>query len=207
SIASLAGLASLAADVLVDVADALALVRLGLAPRTDVGGHLADELLVDAVDLDAGRLGHRELDAVRRVDHHRVREPEGQLDLVLALRGGPVADADDVELLAEPLGDARDHVGDQRADEPVHRAGAPGVVLALDEDLVAVLADRDLLRHLALQLSLGPLHGDGGAVDADLDTSGDGDGRLSDTRHQLPLTRRGRGPHHRRAGDVPRGRS
>src|SRR5690606_28446901 len=134
SIASLAGLASLAADVLVDVADALALVRLGLAPRTDVGGHLADELLVDAVDLDAGRLGHRELDAVRRVDHHRVREPEGQLDLVLALRGGPVADADDVELLAEPLGDARDHVGDQRADEPVHRAGAPGVVLALDED-------------------------------------------------------------------------
>src|SRR5690606_12461101 len=46
SIASLAGLASLAADVLVDVADALALVRLGLSPRTDVGGHLADELLV-----------------------------------------------------------------------------------------------------------------------------------------------------------------
>src|SRR5690606_13517338 len=59
SIASLAGLASLAADVLVDVADALALVRLGLSPRTDVGGHLADELLVDAVDLDAGRLAHR----------------------------------------------------------------------------------------------------------------------------------------------------
>ena len=46
--ADLAGLAGLAADVLARVADALALVRLGLAGRADLRGDLADELLVDA---------------------------------------------------------------------------------------------------------------------------------------------------------------
>jgi hypothetical protein len=44
----LTSLSDLAADVLAGVADALALVRLGLAELADVGGDLADELLVDA---------------------------------------------------------------------------------------------------------------------------------------------------------------
>src|SRR5215510_10215619 len=43
----LAGLAGLAADLLAGVADTLALVGLGLAGRADLGGHLADQLLVD----------------------------------------------------------------------------------------------------------------------------------------------------------------
>ena len=51
----LAGLAGLAQDALALVADALALVGLGLADGADVGGDLADDLLVDAVDDDLGR--------------------------------------------------------------------------------------------------------------------------------------------------------
>src|SRR6476661_6991146 len=46
-------LAGLAQHALVGVADALALVRLGLADLADVGGHLADELLVEALHRDA----------------------------------------------------------------------------------------------------------------------------------------------------------
>src|SRR3712207_3815874 len=52
--ADLAGLAGLPADALPGVLDALALVRLGLPGRPDAGGHLTDELLVDAHDGDAG---------------------------------------------------------------------------------------------------------------------------------------------------------
>src|SRR5947208_15894281 len=48
--ADLAGLAGLAADDLARVADALALVWLGLAGRADAGRDLAAELLVDAHD-------------------------------------------------------------------------------------------------------------------------------------------------------------
>src|SRR4249920_183872 len=60
----LCGLPGLAQHALAGVADALALVRLGLADLADVGGHLADELLVDARHHDAVRRGHLEGDAV-----------------------------------------------------------------------------------------------------------------------------------------------
>ena len=56
----LAGLAGLAADTFAGVAHALALVGLGLAQRADVGGDLADQLLVDARALDPG--GRRDLE-------------------------------------------------------------------------------------------------------------------------------------------------
>src|SRR4029453_8721084 len=53
--ASLRRLARLAKDALVGVADALALVGLGLADLADVGCDLADQLLVGTLDRDAGR--------------------------------------------------------------------------------------------------------------------------------------------------------
>src|SRR3990172_7156442 len=56
--ADLAGLAGLAADPLAGVLDALALVRLGLAGGPDLGGHLADQLLVDAHDRHPRRALH-----------------------------------------------------------------------------------------------------------------------------------------------------
>src|SRR6476646_7137723 len=70
--ADLAGLAGLAADVLAGVAHALALVRLGLAGGPDLGRDLADELLVDADDREAGRVLDFEADALGRVDLDRM---------------------------------------------------------------------------------------------------------------------------------------
>src|SRR5919112_475522 len=51
---SLTCLSDLATDVLSRVANALALVRLGLAQLADLRRRLADELLVDALDAEAG---------------------------------------------------------------------------------------------------------------------------------------------------------
>src|SRR5882757_2339816 len=61
--ADLAGLAGLAADVLAGVAHALALVGLRLAGGANLGGDLADQLLVDADDREAGRVLDFEGDA------------------------------------------------------------------------------------------------------------------------------------------------
>ena len=91
-------LAHLPGDVLALVADALALVGLGRALLADVRRDLADELLGDALDDDAGRLRDLELDPVRRLDRHRVRVAERQLE-VLALELRAVADALDLEAL------------------------------------------------------------------------------------------------------------
>src|SRR4029453_12000667 len=85
---SLRRLAGLAQDALVGVADALALVGLGLADLADVGRHLADELLVGTLHGDPRGSRHLERDALGGVDRHRVREPELQLDLRRALRDG-----------------------------------------------------------------------------------------------------------------------
>ena len=83
--ADLAGLAGLAADLLAGVADALALVRLRLAGRADLGGDLADELLVDADDREAGRVLDLEADAVGRVDLDRVAVAQVELELAADL--------------------------------------------------------------------------------------------------------------------------
>src|SRR3954452_1364550 len=64
----LAGLAGLAEDLLAEVAHTLALVGLGLAHGADVGGHLADDFLVDATHDDAGGGRALERDALRRGD-------------------------------------------------------------------------------------------------------------------------------------------
>ena len=88
--------------------------------------------------------GHLEGDAVGGVDLDRVAEAERELELGRALGGGAVADADDLEVLAEAVGHADDHVVDERADEAVHGPVLALVVGALDEELVALLADGDL---------------------------------------------------------------
>src|SRR5919198_4214210 len=132
SLALAGGLAGLAADALAEVADALALVRLGRPQAAYVGRELPDRLLVDAAHREAGRevlvrLGRREglqvgdLDAGRRRQVDRVREAERQ-DHALALLLTAVADAVHLERLAEALGHAGDHVRDQRPGQAVQRA-------------------------------------------------------------------------------------
>src|SRR6266536_2437390 len=78
---SLGGLAGLLADELALVPHALALVRLGLADLPDVGGDLADHLLVVPPDRDPRGRGDLELDALGRLDVDRVGEAQRQLEV------------------------------------------------------------------------------------------------------------------------------
>src|SRR5436309_2135889 len=81
------------------VADALALVRLGLADLPDVGGGFPDLLLVDPGDDETCRCLDREADALRRLHGDGVAEPERELE-VRALGLHAVTGADDLEGLA-----------------------------------------------------------------------------------------------------------
>src|SRR3954470_17364572 len=136
---SLTSLSDLAADVLAGVPDALALVRLGLAELADVGGDLADQLLVDALDAEAGLVLDRERDAVGRVEDDRVAVAELELQLGGALGQDAVAHAHDLELLLVALGDTDDHVVDQGAGQAVAGPALPLVVGAGDDEDAVVL--------------------------------------------------------------------
>src|SRR5581483_4250472 len=122
-------LSGLAPDDFALVAHALALVGLGLADLADVGGGLADLLLVDARDDEPGRGLDRERDAVRRRYDDGVAEAEGELQ-VAALGLHAVAGADYLERLGVALRHALHHVGDERAGEAVPRLGVALVVRA-----------------------------------------------------------------------------
>src|SRR5215218_6882543 len=82
--------------LLVDVADALALVGLRRPQRTHLGGDLADGLAVETLDDDLGLRRALDLDAGRHLFRDRVRVADLQIEL-RALRGGAVADADQCE--------------------------------------------------------------------------------------------------------------
>src|SRR5215218_131710 len=178
-------LAGLAQHALVDVADALALVRLRLANLANVGGHLADELLVEALHRDAGGAGHLELHTLGRVDRDRVREAELQVDAARPRGGGAVADADDLQLLGEALRHARHHVGDQRTGETVQRAVLALVVGTTHEELVALTGDGDVDGRVVLEGPLRTLDRDVVAVERHVDAARDRDGLLADSRHRV----------------------
>src|SRR5204862_7318060 len=89
----------------IDIADALALVRLGRPDRTHLGGDLPDHLAVGALDDDLGRRRRLHLDAGRHVLHHRMREADLQVQL-RPLRLRAEADADQGQPLLEALADA-----------------------------------------------------------------------------------------------------
>src|SRR5262249_3397845 len=92
-------LAGLLLDDFADVADALALVRPRLTQCADLGGELANDLLVDALNVDLGALRldlHR--DAIRNRDFELVGETERE-DNRLALHFRLVTDALDFEVL------------------------------------------------------------------------------------------------------------
>src|SRR5439155_27086421 len=72
----LARLACLAADLLVSIPHALALVRLGRPHSADVGGDLADVFYRDSVDRELGRILDLDRDSLRRLEPNRVRVAE-----------------------------------------------------------------------------------------------------------------------------------
>src|SRR5690606_4283960 len=105
----------LAADDFVGIRHALALARLRRAEGADLGRHFTDALLVGALHQDVGLGRGRQGDAFRRLEHHRVREAQGQAQ-VLALHGGTVTHADQLQLALEALRHTLEHVGQDRAD-------------------------------------------------------------------------------------------
>src|SRR5947208_12798964 len=114
-------LAHLPAHVLALVANALALVRLRRANLANLGGRLADLLFVGALDDDLGRRRDLEADARPGLDRDGVGVSDLQLEIG-ALERRAVADALDLQALLEALRHAFDHVGDERARQPVQRA-------------------------------------------------------------------------------------
>src|SRR6185503_4702772 len=195
--ADLAGFAGLAADLLTGVADALALVRLGLARGADARGDLADELLVDAEHREMRRVLDLEADAGRRVDLDRVAVAQVELELPPDERC-TIADAGDLEWLAVARGHADDHVVDERPGQAVELLVRLRLGWAADHDLVAVAGDADLGVELAGEAALGTLDRDVPAVDRHIDPGGHGDGQASDSRHRAtrrtPGLRRRAGP-------------
>src|SRR5215210_9267440 len=99
---TLSGLADLAPDLLVAVADALALVRLGRTDHPYLGRRLADPLLVYPAHDNRRGVRDLELYPLAGRDRDRMRVPDLQVD-VLPLQSGPVAAAGDVQRLREPV--------------------------------------------------------------------------------------------------------
>src|SRR5574337_332847 len=165
---------------LVDIADTLALVRLGRPPGANLRGRLPDALLVDALDHDFRLLGSLDLDSLRHHLHDRMREAEREVD---PIAGGlsAVADADQRELLLEAPGHSGHHVGDQRADRSVHR---PDLLAdRLEDERVAFLLDRDLGAEAPRHGAKRPLDGDLASGERHLDLRRQLDRVVADARH------------------------
>src|SRR5438874_4792595 len=113
-------LSDLAAHVLALVTNALALVRLGRAHRANLGGGLADLLLVDSLHDYLGRRRDLKQDPLPRLDHDRVGVADVELEVGAAERGA-VPDALDPETALEALRHALDHVRDERPGKAVER--------------------------------------------------------------------------------------
>src|SRR6185503_15775220 len=173
----------LAEDVFAGVLHALALIGLRTTEAADLGGHLADLLLVDAGDDDFSRLGRRDGDALRDRVVDVVRVAELQVEL-LALHRRAIADAVDLELLLEALGHAADQIVHKRARGAPLRAGALGLGTRLDVDRSLVHRNRHVVVQNELKSAFRALHLDGLAFHVGGDAGRDGDGFFADTRHQ-----------------------
>src|SRR5215470_19191572 len=178
---SLTRLPDLGLDALARVAHALALVRVGLAQLADVGGDLADLLLVDALHRKPGRRLDDERDALGRGDLHRVRVTERELQ-VAAPQCDAVTDAVDLHLLLIALGDPDHHVAHQRSRQPVQGTRAALVVgPAHQQRAVLATLDGDRLGDPVRQRAPRAVDRHVGAIDVDVDADGNEDRQLSDS--------------------------
>src|SRR5262249_34786818 len=178
------GLPDLLAHDLAYVADALALVDVGCAERADVGGHLADRLLVRALDAHADLLLDADLDPFGDREPDRMRVAQGEDD-VLAFDLRLVSDSLDLEILREPVRNAFDRIRDEAAHETMQRPVLLLVRRALDLDVAVVDLGGDPAGQRHGQLSLGALDGHRATGHGDLHALGDRDGFSSDSRHRV----------------------
>src|SRR6202030_1705086 len=131
--------------------------------------------------LDDHLSGYRNLeaDAGAGPDRRGVRVADVQLEIV-ALQGGAVADALDLELLLEPLRDAFDHVRDQRAGETVQRAVLAALGRARHGQGAVVLRDLHARGHLLLEGAQRTGHRHTTGIDRDGDAVGNLDWSFAD---------------------------
>src|SRR4051812_27626624 len=175
-------LTDLSPDVLALVADALALVRLRRANLADLGGRLADLLLVGSAHGDLRRGRDLERDAGAGLDRHGMRVADLQLE-VGALERGAVADALDLEALLEALRHALDHVRDQRPRQAVQRAILAALGRARHGEHALVLRDLHPLRDVLLERAERTRGRDAAGLEDDVHARGDLDGSFSDSAH------------------------
>jgi hypothetical protein len=133
-------LTRLAANDLIRILDAFALVRIGLAKSADLRRGLTDFLFVDASNGDVAALRlDGDLDSLRNGEAHGMRVAELEDDF-LPFDFGTVTDADDVELALESVGDPSDVVRHERAHQAVKPAHPSFIVRA--RELHHVVLDR-----------------------------------------------------------------
>ena len=139
-----------------------------------------DQLLVDAEDGHAGGVLDLEGDAVRGIDLDGVAVAQVELQL-LAHELGTIAHALDLEAATVALGDAHDHVVDERARQPVELARRAFLGGSLDAQHGVLADERELRRDVALERAPGPRDDDMVLGDVDVDAGRDGDGKSTDS--------------------------
>ena len=103
---------------------------------------------------------------------------------LLALFAGTVADTVDLKRLAEAVGDALDHVGDEGTGQAVHAAVELAVVVTGHMDHARVNLDLDAGDQGALQSPLGALDSDVIVfINLDFHARGNGDRSSANSRH------------------------
>src|SRR5699024_6373451 len=148
---------------------ALALVGFGATEGADLGGHLTDDLLVDALDHDFSGAGALDGDPFRDVVDDVVGEtklqPEG-----LALHLATESDTDQVELALETVADAHHHVVDQGTHGAGHGHGMMRVVGLVEGERAVIETDFYVGIQWLGQGTLGALDRDLAGLDGSLNT-------------------------------------
>src|SRR5215469_138107 len=150
-----AGFSGLFLEPLANNANALLLVRVRRAQRTNISSHLADQSLVRAAHGHARLLLHRDLNPLRDRKLNRMRITQREYD-VLALHFRAIADADDIQFPLEPLGDTLDRICNKGARKPVQ--SPLRFVFPRRDQMPVLLLELDPAWHGNMHLSLRTLH-------------------------------------------------
>src|SRR5512140_1564244 len=182
------GLAGLLLQDFADETESLQFVRVRRTDAANLGGRLADLLLVDAGHDDVRDvLGLRVrsdgyLDALGHRKRDLVREPDAEHDVV-PLDLGLEADADEVDLPLEAVRHAEDRVLKERAVQSVESLVLLLLAAAHEAQETVLLLDGHARENRRHDGALRPLDRDGRARDLDVHSLGNGDGFLTDSRH------------------------
>src|SRR5207237_8883999 len=101
------------------VANPFVLVRVRRAEGADFGRRLADLPLIGAADHEVGLLFYADPQPFRNRILYGVRITQGQQQRRLGFDFGPIADADDVQMLFKPLPDSAHGIGHDAARQAV----------------------------------------------------------------------------------------